>query len=57
MGRIEKSLRNLFDRSRPYFEDGRRLRPLKPIFEASETFSCFRRCRLKKNPLSGTAST
>lgn len=50
MGRIEKSLRNLFDRSRPYFEDGRRLRPLKPIFEASETFFLFPALPVEKKP-------
>ena len=33
-----KLLANIFDRIRPLFADGRRLRPMKPLFEAGENF-------------------
>jgi hypothetical protein len=46
----------MFDRSRPYFEKGRRMERLKPFFEATETFFLYPAIPVKKNPLSGTAS-
>ncbi len=50
MGRIEKPLRTLFDRSRPYFEKGRRMERLKPFFEATETFFLYPAIPVKNQP-------
>ncbi len=50
MGRIEKPLRKLFDRSRPYFEKGRRMERLKPFFEATETFFLYPAIPVEKKP-------
>mgnify|MGYP001112075510 CR=1 FL=1 len=50
MGRIEKPLRKLFDRSRLYFEKGRRMERLKPFFEATETFFLYPAIPVKQKP-------
>ena len=50
MGRIESSLRKVFDHYRPYFEDGKRLGRLKPFFEATETFFLYPAIAIREKP-------
>ncbi len=50
MSRIEKSLQKVFNYSRSYFEEGRRLERMKPFFEATESFFLYPAIPVKDKP-------